>query len=578
MRYLPAAVLVILSLIVSPFIVHSASPFVANSNEVVQKVAERYHTPFDVTKVAFADARAVAKTADPEVEVEYIRYLDLRCVPREHRMKLKRALDKLLNSLNTKYRDIIRTAVLPSEQDPVVIRVNLNDFGISKEAWDFLAENGSGPNGLPDPFYHVFLEEVTNGKDTTEEYEEEVKRTGTRRGTNGQLYETEWTEKVKRTRTVPGKSTKKKTYATAPWLAMEPNQNDRGKTIAGLVDITQTKNPILNGQWFLYYAGIPPAYWLFIGLKGKIEKNDVTKVFTIKDGEKEFEDLVKFDRVRAKQSQVGAISDSKIVTLHNRILIRKPTVNGLVVGYYWASFDTDSGIDDQDYLNNIANFDNPKIVAKEIIATAVNTLQVYAVADANGNLVSEAATKVAIHGDSMPTKIKDKVIYSGIRSCALCHNEGIIPIDDNVRDLASDSIALLITDKLKKENKEKDRELAKRIKDAFKPNLKEIVKFDVSIHTAAIKACNDWSPNEDREAYEDFVVDYYDVSVTLEKAALEAGWPVDALELALKRAVGVDYTVTALISKKVKPSRLPWERQGYAAMMNYLLSQPQPVK
>jgi hypothetical protein len=137
---------------------------------------------------------------------------------------------------------------------------------------------------------------------------------------------------------------------------------------------------------------------------------------------------------------------------------------------------------------------------------------------------------------------------------------------------------LLITDKLKKENKEKDRELAKRIKDAFKPNLKEIVKFDVSIHTAAIKACNDWSPNEDREAYEDFVVDYYDVSVTLEKAALEAGWPVDALELALKRAVGVDYTVTALISKKVKPSRLPWERQGYAAMMNYLLSQPQPVK
>lgn len=537
---------------------------------------EVQYTPFDCVKMARADAEAVAALNNPQLDIRYVRYLALWFVPKERRIKLKKALDWAVNSYNTKYRRIIRTALLPAAgDDPVVLRVNLKDYGIDPKVWDDLAENGSGRNPRPDYFFHVQAQEIS----TDVEYEYVPKKVTVKKKKKrldqfgnpimnqfGQPVTDIIEEEVEKEVRVRKEGAKhvKKFLAAAPWVAL-----DKGESIAALMKLTNTKNPILAGHWFLTYSAWAPAYYAFIGIKGKpvVEGGNIV----IKDGEREFEELAGFDAGRASKSQIAAIADSKIVTLHNRILVRFPTANGYIGGYYWRSRDTDKGTDDEDYMNTVADFDRPKFKAQEIIATALNTLQIYAVTDNKGSLLDRAVADIAVHGDQMPTKLQDKQIYTGLRNCALCHNEGMVKIQDKVRALARDKIAMFITDKLTPEQR-KDEGLANKLIDAFQPELKGLIMHDNGIHVAAIKACNDLTAQENRDNNEDFIVDYYDAFITPQKAALEAGWPVGKMLEVLKRGKGIDYTLTSLIQDPpVEVSRLPWEAQGYAQLMQELL-------
>lgn len=534
---------------------------------------EIQYTPFDCVRLARTDAETVASLNTPNLDIRNVRYLGLWMFPKDRRIKLKKALDWDLNSYNTKYRPIIRTAHLPvGGDDPVVIRVNLEDYGIDPAVWDDLAENGSGRNPKPDYFFHIQLQEI----DRDVEYRTVtktvmVKRTKTVINQWGQSEQKEYEEPVEKDvrERVEGARHVRKFQAAAPWIAAE----DKGESIARLMKLTHTKNPILAGHWFHTYSAWAPAYYAFIGIKGKPELQGGNII--IRDGEREFEDLAGFDVRRSASEQIASIADSKIVTLHNRILVRFPTVKGYTGGYYWKSKDTDKGTDDEDYMNTVADFDHPKFKAQEIIATSRNTLQIYAVTDNKGNLLDRAVADIAIHGDEMPTRLKDKQIYTGLRNCSLCHNEGIIRIQDKVRALAQDKIALFVTSKLD-EDQRKDKELIHKLTDAFQPHLKSLLVHDNAIHTAAILACNGLAPQNNRDNNEDFTVDYYDGFITPQKAALEAGWPEDKMLEVLKQAKSMrDYIPSAFIQEPpVEVSRLPWEAQGYASLMNELLKYP----
>lgn len=533
-----------------------------------QPQPEIQYTPFDCVRLARDDAQAVAALNNPQLDIRCIRYLGLWFVPKERRIKLKKALDWALNSYNTKYRRIVRTAQLPAgSDDPLVLRVNLRDYGIDPKVWDDLAENGSGRNPRPDYFFHVQAQEI----DTDVTYEDQVKYVPVKRKKTvynqyGQAEEQEVEEQVEKHIKVRKEGAKhvKKFLAAAPWIAL-----DKGESIAALMKLTNTKNPILAGHWFLTYSAWAPAYYAFIGIQGKPELQNGNII--IKGGEAEFEDLVGFDARRSEKSQVASIADSKIVTLHNRILVRYPTVNGYIGGYYWRTRDTDKGTDDEDYMNTLIDFAHPKFKAQEIIATALNTLQVYAVTDNKGNLLDRAVADIAQHGDQMPTRLQDKQVYTGLRNCALCHNEGIVKIQDKVRALARDKIALFITAHLDN-SQQKDVDLTNRLIDAFSPELRGLLAHDNGIHSAAIKACNDLTPVENRDNNEDFIVDYYDGFITPQKAALEAGWPKDKMMEALRHGKGLDYTLNAFLQDPpVDVSRLPWEAQGYALLMQELL-------
>jgi hypothetical protein len=513
------------------------------------------YTPLDAVKMAYEDALAVAAANDPHVPVQYVRYLSVHNQPKSKRILYKQTVDFTVNSLSKK-RIIVRTAALPGNvEDPIVIRINLKDYGISPKAWDSLAENGSGQSPIPEPYFHQF---ITNPGE--EEYEEEYETTT--------VYETKWVtnefgqqvqqrvpveKKVKTGRKVKKKAydgKPSKIYAAASWLAHQ----DGGKLITNLIGLTQTRNPVVRADWFTVYAWWAPQYYVLLGLDPK-------------GGTDQFDQLVAADD-RAKLSQVASITNTKIVALHNRILIRIPTINGYVGGYYWATNDTDKGIDDEDYLNNIATFDHPKIAAQELIGTLLNTLQVYALADGKKNLLNVANASIAIHSDVEPTKLADKQVYAG-RNCVFCHKEGIYPIKCQFRDISQRKIALFVAQRY---GKKVDEKTAEKIQDAFAPSQDGVVTHDQAIYTTAIKACNNLAPGVNAAQLETLTWGYYDAPITMERLAWDVGWPVDKLDTALRLGVGLDHTVTGLLQDPpVRPDILTYERQGFQALELFLI-------
>jgi len=182
-------------------------------------------------------------------------------------------------------------------------------------------------------------------------------------------------------------------------------------------------------------------------------------------------------------------------------------------------------------------------------------------------LLSVAVVDVAAHSAKEPTKLKDPQVFAG-RNCVFCHKEGIYPIKDNVRNLSQKKIAALIATQTKRNKK-----LSDEIQDAFYPKLKAIEEHDQAIYTEAVKACNDLGPGENAITFEDILWDYWEAPITIERLGWEVGWHPNTLHAALKVGVNLDYTLTGLLQEPpVRPSILPWERQGFALLQLHLLS------
>jgi hypothetical protein len=281
--------------------------------------------------------------------------------------------------------------------------------------------------------------------------------------------------------------------------------------------------------------------------------------------------LLNVDKQRARTSQITAVANTKIVTLHNRMLNRFPTVTGYTGGYYWFSIDTDSGVDKEDYLNNLATFDTPVFKAKELIGTLPNTLQAYAVVDTKGTLINAANPNIAIHGDTFPSRLQDKQVYAGLRSCAICHY-GIQPIRCEVRARAQGDVGLtqLFRGRIS------DIRTQEKLVEAFGPDLNGVIAHDNAIYANAVKAVNGLDARVNSAQFEDFLYEYLEQPVTLTVAARESGYTEEQLEAAIRATVGADYTLIGLVQKPtpVPASRLNWERRGFIQLMLLMSSVP----
>ncbi len=594
-----------------------------------EEVVEIKHSPFTAVQLAQADILAITALNDPKLNPNRIRYLSQHNIVKEQRRAHKKNVDMVLNSQNPRYRRIVRTASLPANSDdPVVIRVNLDDYGISDDAWNELAEKGSGPIPIPDPYFHTTIDKkdiaqqlevikkikvkysivpanlngaakifLRPGKNTTVTFDDgsysvdrdwtisniktpdrfpydisaEYKLNDVNLSDRTTVYaqanhittiEVELISEVIRDVT----PNQKDIYTSSPLLAIEQDPQKRGSTIASLIQLTGTKNPILRADWYVTYSVMPPAYYRLIGLTlkdnpDKEEAKKKPKVFL----EKDFEDLFRFRFQDAREDIVAAITDTKIVTLHNRIIHRFSTVVGQTGGYYYKSQDTDTGIDDEDYLEQIHVFDKAKIKAQEIISSGRNGLNFYCLTNDKRVLLDVAAAAIAIFGDRMPTKMIDKQVYAG-RSCMLCHAGGQIYLKDKVRNLARGKVALFINDKTK------NQDLSRKIQEAFEPDTKTIIDGDNAKFLAAVKATTDEDGKVIGRSMENMIHEYYDQPVTLEKMALEVGIERDKLEGMLKEGINLHYTLTAVIADEPEDiSRIAWERQGYPALVKYIL-------
>lgn len=485
-------------------------------------------TPYQGMEIAYKDAKTNAPLST------YYRYLRLPNGTKAERLKLKQTADFVINSLSRR-RLIVQTTPLPDANNPIILRVDLNAYGIDYRAWDELAEKGSGAVPLPEPYHYIPVE-----REVTEDWPGGV-------AADGKTYK-------------PGPyKIQKKTIAMAPWLTAADNgaMATEFLTLTSKDPLIPSKAPILRADWFVSYAAVAPAYYRLLGLKAK---------------EAEFEELLKRDKVRAAPSLIAGIADSRLVTLHNRILNREPTVQGYTSGYIWFSIDTDTGIDREDYLNNIDTFDTPVVKAKEMIGTLLNTLQAYAVSNGKGDLVNVADPNIALHSDSLPTRLQDKKIYSGLRNCVFCHH-GLQTIACQVRARAQGNVGLAqLFSGRNFELKVRD-----KITDAFGLDINELVTHDNAIHTNAIRAVNGLEPKVNATQFEDFTYSYLEAPITLERAVLETGYKAEDLLALIKASVGSDYTIVGLAQQPPLPAhRLAWERRGFIQLMLLTTAVPKP--
>lgn len=514
---------------------------------VGQEGKEVYTTPFDIVNMVHLDLTALKLLDDPKMQPEDVRYLSLH-----NRLKANRHVDEaicnlVVNGLNPRYRKLIRMARVPAgAEDPVLLRCNLTDYGISPAAWDRLGEKGSGPVSIAEPYFHQSVDKLIDNFITV-----------------GVKTKSGKVKKIKKNQPI-----NKSIFSHAFWLAIEPNEDDAGKTITDITEWTNSSSPILRADWFCTYAPWAPAYYDLIGLRLKdnpVKDDDAKKrpkVFL----EKDFNALLHFDQKNAEEDITAAVTDTKIVTLYNRTLQRFNAVIGVLGGYYWRSQDTDNGLNQEDYLNQLRNFKKPKIKAQEIIANGRNGLNFYLLTDNKGRVLDVAAITIARHGDVMPTKFNDKQVFSA-RNCMLCHGAGMILPNDKVRAIAQDKIVLLIGDKTK------NQKVAKAIDEAFYTKLSDAINLDNVRFTSAVLAATGFEAKAISRAYEDLVWQYYDQPVTLQDMARECGVAPDKLEILLKQGVNIDYTLTSVIQNPpIDVSRTTWENQGFRELMKYLYS------
>jgi hypothetical protein len=258
------------------------------------------------------------------------------------------------------------------------------------------------------------------------------------------------------------------------------------------------------------------------------------------------------------------VTDSKLVTLHNRILRRFNTVLGQLGGYYWISGDTDSGLEQENYIRDIVNFRTPTVVAQEIISSGRNGMDFYALTNNKHVLISKAVADIAQHGAKMPTRWRDNQIFAG-RNCMLCHRNGQITPRDNVRALSQRDIGLLISEQTK------DSEVAKAIREAFEVDLKPILDLDNVRHRAAVLASCGLEPDVVGEAFEEMVLRYYYEALTLDDVAREMGFGTATYRAILQKGIGIDPNLTALLQDPpIGVYRLDWERRGFSSAVQDL--------
>ncbi len=487
-------------------------------------------TPMQQLQACSQDAAALASQGQ---STQYQRYLVFENSLQAAKVKRKKTVDFCLNSLNT-YSPLpyLSTPVLDARGDWVGLRVDLSKYGISPFAWYRLLTNGSGSVPLPEPYFNVLVQKSR----------QVPWQGGTWRGdgkwyaANSFKYNERWQELV-----------------AAPWVT-----TDGGLAYARLAALTQSSVPIARADWFATYSLWAPAYYDLLGLDAK------------KGVEKDVQKLARADLKLSELTLLTAVTDSKFVTLHNRIIERYLSNNHILGGWYWRSRDTDTGIDREDY-GNPNNLLKPVFKAQEIIFSLPCGLNAYALTDGKTKLINVAAAAIAKHKD---TRLSDIQVFAG-RNCVICHDtvDGFWKLPDRYRKLAQGQVGLFAN-----LFHGHDDEVQKLL-NSFAHDPDFLTGRDSQVYSAAVKAVTGgWTVKQNGRSFEDLSVGYLDTLLDRQQIALEAGYTWPVLEARLKTAAGLDHTLVGLTQNPpLGISRLNFERVAFAQLMT-LMSAANPRK
>ncbi len=515
------------NLIIAVLMLVTFVSFVSAQDQPVAKPSLPIERKAEKVEVLYSPNSSVlfAKNDINKVRLEdrqYMRYFSIYNVPADKRLAYKQTLSFLINSLSRRKTIIVPTVV--KESEGTVLRIDLRDYDIPSTAWDKLGKNGSGVRPKPEPYFHVAADQFNTPVDVQSIAKTRNVLTGYDRY-NRPVYSTEqYIEQVQAT----GKTEVKRILTSGPWL----NAN----SVADLVANTQTDFPIFRGDWAITNMSLPPAYYDFLSLGNK---------------EEDFEKLVFADNKLAEKARVQTkgIVISSIITRNNRTLTRSPTFTG---GAYWQSHDTLTSTDDRDYVKTILD---EKFDAKEIIANLPNGLQAYFLVNAQNVRQDAAPTDIAIDYLSA-----DKTVRNG-RSCFVCHNTGIQPINDEIRKITekltkNDNIALFTSDYTTK----------LLIRDLFGSNLdKEVKKDQEKFQEAVLEATEGLKAEDSASQFSSVYDNYAEKLLTIEDVARDVGVSAEMLREYITRSR--DVHVLSLTKNPIRSLRRDHWEQSFSEFM-----------
>lgn len=313
----------------------------------------------------------------------------------------------------------------------------------------------------------------------------------------------------------------------------------------------QCGNAVVRASWFVYYTYDTTQFLA----KGAVQADNAfyyKLIYGDKGAPKtaaEFEKFWHVDFALLKDFPVdqGAVVDEgrSEVSYQNRTIWRVRTA----LGAYWRTFDVFRSVGDQDFVENPfpGVFD-----AGEHIFQDAKGAQFYFLTDGAGKRVEFGDPRV-VHDDTSGNRV---VLTAA--SCIHCHDNGIIPIRNELVELRKQGA------KLKSYGKERQQ----REDQFYHGNLNKLIAEDQAAYTEFVRTCNGLTPQESTTAFGRFR-SWYASPVSLAQAAREVGASVEELTQAL--VPGTKGRLGRMILDGEPIPRSTWERGGYQEAFLLLL-------
>lgn len=448
-------------------------------------------SPSDAVVMAWADVQTIA--------LDGTRYLSLHNIPAANRAELCQCLDFVLNSLSRR-RTMSYCVPVPGSNGAIV-RVSLDEYGLTTEGWDNLAGKGSGPvrvakkTDQPEEYF-------TSGHSGTKK----VTKQRQRKNDKGELL---WFD--------GGKTPAMEDYEDTVIEKTSGSWVDPAAML-GLQTATKSSYPILRADWFLANATITPAYNELLGFK-KLS---------------DFQDFVRFRNRDLDLSTKGIVTDSQEVALHQRAILATPTS----LGRYLETFDYFDSKGDDNLLKDLVK---KRRDAGEIFAEGVNGLQFYLLVNGKDEIIDFADPNVATDQN---TPWRNKLVWGGMVSCVGCHVDGAKSVTDEVRALTAPPFGLL--------TRADERKKAEEVKDLFfSGGIEDHIVTTKSVYQNRVMlASRGLTPQKNSALLRKLFVQYWQGTLTLDDAAREVGSTAAELRplIAALKAPAPDPTLTQLIA------------------------------
>lgn len=442
---------------------------------------------------AVAAALNDARSLPPGIR-EQTRYLPLYAIKVEERRRFLDALKFHVNQLSTN-----PDFASPRLVTPDLAAVTLADYGWQVNTWERFNES--------EPYFYV--QALVKGGDPVYFWKHDQRKWFVRR-------------EVKEVR-VP---------ALAPWLPT--------KQVEELVLLTNSATPIVRADWFVAQTAIQEGrkvgYYDMLNLGKKLA---------------DFEALVGLDRKAAQRlkKEIQAVVQTSTVALHNRHILRHPTLTGV----WWETFDAKENVDVRNGLRLLnGDFTHD---AREIYGTLPNGLFAFFLSDAVGNRANTAPDFIASDGRSSGT---DRRVHVGL-SCVRCHTPGIQTIDCWARRHYTGRLQLQSTD------------LGKylRLKQLYLSDLDGYIRRDQAAYTEALRSVNGLTPADNAKGYAAVWDRYQEQLVSVADVARETGWTEKAVLAAIEQTVKKGLA-DPVLSGLMQTPPIPIQRQHFEELQPIL--------